>query len=189
MDRCGWVTDDPLYISYHDTEWGVPVYTDRKLFEFLILESAQAGLSWYTILRKREHYRLAFAEFDFEQVASYDEHKAAELLLAESGIVRNRLKVASAIRNAGAFLQIREEFGTFADYLWGFVDGKSIINHWHNQSDVPASTALSDLISKDLKRRGFNFVGTTIIYSYLQAVGVVMDHIQPCFRHRELTRG
>ncbi|EPZ43477.1 DNA-3-methyladenine glycosylase I [Alicyclobacillus acidoterrestris] len=186
MMRCGWVNDDPLYIHYHDVEWGVPVYDDTKLFEFLVLEGAQAGLSWYTILKKREHYRVAFDGFDIQRVAQYDEDKVAQLLSAESGIVRNRLKVASAIRNANAFLRVQEEFGTFADYLWGFVDGKPLINHWESLSQVPTRTELSDQVSRDLKRRGFNFVGTTIMYAYLQAVGIVMDHVTTCFRYREL---
>lgn len=165
---------------------GVPVYDDTKLFEFLVLEGAQAGLSWYTILKKREHYRVAFDGFDIQRVAQYDEDKVAQLLSAESGIVRNRLKVASAIRNANAFLRVQEEFGTFADYLWGFVDGKPLINHWESLSQVPTRTELSDQVSRDLKRRGFNFVGTTIMYAYLQAVGIVMDHVTTCFRYREL---
>ncbi|WAH36126.1 DNA-3-methyladenine glycosylase I [Alicyclobacillus dauci] len=188
MQRCGWVNEDPLYLAYHDEEWGVPVYDDRKLFEFLVLEGAQAGLSWYTILRKRENYRTAFDGFDFGKVAAYGEDKVAELLFESSGIVRNRLKVASAIRNAKCFQEVREEFGTFSNYLWGFVDGERIVNHWRELSEVPVSTDLSDRLSKDLKRRGFNFVGTTIMYSYLQAVGVVMDHIVPCFRHSELQK-
>ncbi len=186
MMRCGWVNDDPLYIHYHDVEWGVPVYDDTKLFEFFVLEGAQAGLSWYTILKKREHYRVAFDGFDVRRVAQYGDDKVAQLLSVESGIVRNRLKVASAIRNANAFLRVQEEFGTFADYLWGFVDGKPLINHWESLSQVPTRTDLSDQVSRDLKRRGFNFVGTTILYAYLQAVGIVMDHVTTCFRYREL---
>ncbi|GMA49670.1 DNA-3-methyladenine glycosylase [Alicyclobacillus contaminans] len=188
MQRCGWVNEDPLYVAYHDEEWGVPVRDDRKLFEFLILEGAQAGLSWYTILRKREHYRAAFDQFDVDRVAEYGDDKVAQLLSPSSGIVRNRLKVASAIRNARCFQQVRAEYGSFSNYLWGFVDGRPVVNHWPTLQDVPASTNLSDTISKDLKHRGFNFVGTTIVYSYLQAVGVVMDHIVPCFRHAQLAR-
>ncbi|GMA62522.1 DNA-3-methyladenine glycosylase [Alicyclobacillus fastidiosus] len=167
---------------------GVPVHDDTKLFEFLILEGAQAGLSWYTILKKREHYRSAFDGFNYERIALYGDTEVEQLLSEASGIVRNRLKVASEIRNANAFLRVREEFGSFASYLWGFVDGKPVVNHWASLKDVPVSTELSDKISKDLKRRGFNFVGTTIVYSYLQAVGVVMDHIQTCFRYYDLTR-
>lgn len=186
LQRCGWVNADPLYIAYHDEEWGVPVFDDQKLFEFLLLEGAQAGLSWYTILRKREHYRRAFDGFDVERVAAYDTEKVADLLSADSGIVRNRLKVAAAMRNAKAFLQVQDEFGSFADYLWQYVDGKPLVNHWASLAEVPASTALSEQISKDLKRRGFNFVGPTIIYSYLQATGLVMDHVTSCFRYEEL---
>lgn len=186
MQRCGWVNEDPLYVAYHDTEWGVPVYDDRKLFEFLVLEGAQAGLSWYTILRKRENYRRVFDGFDFDQVAEYGEVKTTELLAESSGIVRNRLKVASAIRNARCVQNVRQEFGSFSNYLWGFVDGNRIMNHWNELSEVPVSTELSDRLSKDLKRRGFNFVGSTILYSYLQAVGIVMDHTVPCFRHTQL---
>ncbi|MFD1676468.1 DNA-3-methyladenine glycosylase I [Alicyclobacillus fodiniaquatilis] len=186
LQRCGWVNADPLYIAYHDEEWGVPVFDDQKLFELLILEGAQAGLSWYTILRKREHYRRAFDGFDVERVAAYGTEKVADLLSADSGIVRNRLKVAAAIRNAKAFLQVQDEFGSFADYLWQYVDGKPLVNHWASLAEVPASTALSERISKDLKRRGFNFVGPTIIYSYLQATGLVMDHVTSCFRYEQL---
>lgn len=183
--RCGWVTDSPLYIRYHDEEWGVPVHDDRKLFEFLTLESAQAGLSWYTILRKREAYREAFAGFDPEVVARYDEQKLQELLHNE-GIVRNKLKLQAAIRNAAAFLKVQEEFGSFDAYIWRFVDGKPIRNYWKEQKDVPVSTPISDALSKDLKQRGFSFVGTTICYAHMQATGMVQDHIVSCFRHAEL---
>lgn len=183
--RCGWVTDSPLYIRYHDEEWGVPVHDDRKLFEFLTLESAQAGLSWYTILRKREHYREAFAGFDPEIVARYDEQKLAELMLNE-GIVRNRRKLEAAIRNAGAFLKVQEEFGSFDAYIWRFVDGKPIKNQWKELKEVPASTPISDKLSKDLKQRGFSFVGSTICYAHMQATGMVQDHIISCFRHEEI---
>jgi DNA-3-methyladenine glycosylase I len=183
--RCGWVSDSPLYIRYHDEEWGVPVHDDRKLFEFLTLESAQAGLSWYTILRKRENYREAFAGFDPEIVARYDERKLQELMQNE-GIVRNRLKLEAAIRNAAAFLKIQEEFGSFDAYIWRFVDGRPIVNHWKELKEVPASTPISDALSKDLKQRGFSFVGTTICYAHMQATGMVMDHLTCCFRHQEL---
>jgi DNA-3-methyladenine glycosylase I len=183
--RCPWAGNDPLYQAYHDREWGVPVHDDRLLFEFLILEGAQAGLSWITILRKRENYRAAFAGFDPATVARFDEKKVAELL-ADPGIVRNRLKVESTISNARAFLKVQEEFGSFASYQWGFVDGKPVMNAWKSMKDVPASTQASDAMSRDLKRRGFRFVGTTICYSHMQAVGMVNDHIVDCFRWREL---
>lgn len=183
--RCDWVSDSPLYIRYHDEEWGVPVHDDRKLFEFLTLESAQAGLSWYTILRKREHYREAFAGFDPEIVARYDERKLQELMQNE-GIVRNRQKLEAAVRNAAAFLKIQEQFGSFDAYIWRFVDGRPIVNHWKELKDVPASTPISDALSKDLKQRGFSFVGTTICYAHMQATGMVMDHLTCCFRHQEL---
>ena len=185
LPRCAWVGNDPLYQEYHDQEWGVPVHNDRLLFEFLILEGAQAGLSWITILRKRLTYREAFAGFDPELVARFDEAKVAELL-ANPGIVRNRLKVASAITNARAFLKIQEEFGSFAAYQWRFVDGTPIINAWRSIAEVPASTPISDAMSRDLKKRGFRFVGTTIIYAHMQAVGMVNDHTVDCFRWREL---
>lgn len=185
VKRCGWPGSDPDYIRYHDTVWGVPVHRDRKLFEFLMLEGAQAGLSWITILRKREHYRKAFDGFDFNKIANYGNRKRAALL-ANPGIVRNRLKVDSAIRNARAFLEVREEFGTFNKYVWQFVDGAPIQNRWRSSKQVPASTAESDALAKDLKRRGFNFVGTTICYAFMQAVGMVNDHITSCYRHSEL---
>ncbi len=181
-NRCEWAGTDPDYINYHDTEWGVPVHDDRLLFEFLILEGAQAGLSWLTVLRKRDNYRAAFDNFDPVKVAAYDEKKQAELL-QNPGIIRNRLKVQSAVRNARAFLQIQEEFGSFDNYIWGFVDGKPIVNRWKKMSDLPASTPLSDRISKDLKKRGFNFVGSTIVYAFMQAVGIVNDHTTDCFRY------
>ncbi|UOF90693.1 DNA-3-methyladenine glycosylase I [Fodinisporobacter ferrooxydans] len=185
--RCGWVTNDPLYIDYHDREWGVPIYEDQRLFEFLVLEGAQAGLSWYTILKKRENYRQAFDSFDPEKIAAYDDNKIAELL-DNAGIVRNRLKIQSAIGNAKAFLRAKAEFGSFREYIWSFVGGQPHINHWSCLEDVPVSTPESDAMSKDLKRRGFRFVGTTICYSYMQATGMVMDHITECFRYRELSR-
>jgi DNA-3-methyladenine glycosylase I len=187
-NRCAWVGSDPLYIAYHDKEWGVPVRDDRLLFEFLTLEGAQAGLSWITILRKREAYREAFAQFDPEAVARFDDAKVAELL-ANPGIVRNRLKVASTITNARAFLAVQEEFGSFAAYQWRFVDGTPIKNAWRSIKEVPASTPVSDAMSRDLKKRGFRFVGTTICYAHMQAVGMVNDHTVDCFRWREVDGG
>lgn len=183
--RCTWAGNDPLYQSYHDCEWGVPVHDDRQLFEFLTLEGAQAGLSWITILRKRAAYQAAFAGFDPEIVARFDETKVAELL-GNPGIVRNRLKVTSTITNAQAFLKVQEEFGSFDAYQWSFVDGRPIQNSWQNIREVPASTPVSDAMSKDLKKRGFRFVGTTICYAHMQAVGMVNDHTTDCFRWREL---
>jgi len=183
--RCAWVGNDPLYQIYHDTEWGVPLHDDRLLFEFLVLEGAQAGLSWITILRKREAYRQAFAAFDPPQVASFNDAKIAELL-ANPGIVRNRLKIASAIANARAFLAVQEQFGSFDAYLWRFVEGRPLQNTWARIAEVPARTELSDTLSRDLKRRGFNFVGSTICYAFMQAVGMVNDHTTDCFRWKEL---
>lgn len=183
--RCGWVNDSELYIRYHDEEWGVPVHDDRTLFEFLTLESAQAGLSWYTILRKREAYREAFAGFDPEIVARYDDRKLQELMQNE-GIVRNKLKLQAAIRNAAAFLKVQEEFGSFDAYIWRFVDGQPIRNAWKELKDVPATTPVSDKLSKDLKKRGFSFVGSTIVYAHMQATGMVQDHLTCCFRHVEI---
>ena len=188
LPRCAWAGSDPLYLAYHDREWGVPVHDDRHLFEFLILEGAQAGLSWITILRKRESYRVAFAGFDPEAVARFDGSKVAELLV-NPGIVRNRLKVESAITNARAFLAIQEEFGSFAAYQWRFVDAGPIRNAWKNMQEVPASTPVSDAMSRDLKKRGFRFVGSTICYAHMQAVGMVNDHTVDCFRWRELGGG
>lgn len=185
VTRCAWAGSDPLYQDYHDREWGVPVHDDRLLFEFLILEGAQAGLSWITILRKREAYRAAFAGFDPETVASFDDARVAELL-QNPGIVRNRLKVASAITNARAFLAVQEEFGSFDTYLWRFVNGQPIQNAWQNIKEIPASTPLSDTLSRDLKQRGFRFVGSTICYAHMQAVGMVNDHTVDCFRWLEL---
>jgi len=183
--RCAWAGSDPDYMRYHDLEWGVPVHDDRVLFEFLILEGAQAGLSWLTILKKRENYRLAFDNFRPEIVAGYDEVKIIELL-ANPGIVRNRLKIRSAVENAKTFLKVQEEFGSFNAYLWGFVDGRPRQNAWKTLDEVPAFTADSDRLSKDLARRGFKFVGTTICYAYMQAVGLVNDHTIDCFRYHEL---
>lgn len=186
--RCAWVGSDPLYRACHDEEWGMPVHDDRLLFEFLILEGAQAGLSWLTILKKREGYRAAFAGFDPEKVARFGEAETAELLV-NPGIVRNRLKVASAITNARAFLAIQEEFGSFAAYQWRFVDGKPIQNSWRDITQVPASTPVSDIMSRDLKKRGFRFVGSTICYAHMQAVGMVNDHTMGCFRWQQLGGG
>ena len=184
--RCPWPTDE-MYIRYHDEEWGVPVHDDRTLFEFLILEGAQAGLSWRTVLNKRENYRKAFDQFDAEKIARYSEAKVARLL-SDEGIIRNKLKIRSAILNARAFLKVREEFGSFEGYQWGFVDGRPIINHHKSMKDVPAKTNISDAMSKDLLKRGFKFVGSTICYAHMQAVGMVNDHLVSCFRHRELAR-
>jgi DNA-3-methyladenine glycosylase I len=184
MKRCDWAKND-LAIEYHDTEWGVPQHDDRKLFEFLILEGAQAGLSWDTILRKRENYRAAFDDFDYQIIALYDEAKCAELLSNE-GIIRNRLKIASAVRNARAFLEVQKEFGSFDAYIWSFVEGQPIVNRWKSLSEVPARTEVSDAISKDLKKRGFNFVGSTIMYAFMQACGLVNDHLVSCFRYKEV---
>jgi DNA-3-methyladenine glycosylase I len=183
--RCAWPGNDPLYLAYHDTEWGVPVHDDRRLFEFLVLEGAQAGLSWITILRKRDAYRKAFSGFDPEKVARYDARRIATLL-KDAGIVRNRLKIESAIKNARAFLAVQEEVGSFDAYQWRFVGGRPKVNRWRTMKDVPACTAESDAFSKDLKQRGFSFVGSTIIYAHMQAVGMVNDHVVTCFRHREL---
>ena len=184
MKRCSWPTND-LAIKYHDEEWGVPQHVDRKLFEFLILEGAQAGLSWDTILRKRENYRDAFDGFDVEKVARYTD-KRVEKLLQNEGIIRNRLKVASAVRNAKSFLKVQKEFGSFDKYIWSFVGGKPIVNKWKDTSQVPATSPISDAISKDMKRRGFNFVGSTIMYAHMQATGMVNDHETGCFRYRHL---
>jgi DNA-3-methyladenine glycosylase I len=185
--RCGWCGTDPLYVAYHDTEWGVPVHDDRLLFEFLILEGAQAGLSWITILRKREAYRRAFAGFDAEKVARFGPRQVARLL-ADAGIVRNRLKIEAAINNAQRFLAVQEEFGSFDEYVWRFVDGRPIVNRWKTLKQVPASTPASDALSKDLKARGFKFVGSTICYAHMQATGMVNDHLAGCFRHAEVAR-
>lgn len=180
--RCQWVEGSfDLYIKYHDDEWGVPVHDDKTLFEFLILEGAQAGLSWSTILKKREGYKLAFANWDFELVARYGEKKIQELM-GDPGIVRNQLKIRSAVSNAQSFIKVIEKFGSFDAYLWNFVGGTPVINRFKDMSEVPAKTELSDTISKDLKKRGFKFVGSTIIYAYMQAVGVVNDHTTDCFR-------
>ena len=182
---CDWPTNDPHMLAYHDEEWGVPVHDDRKLFEFLVLEGAQAGLSWLTILRKREAYRRAFAGFDPAKVARFDARRVARLL-QDAGIVRNRLKIESAVRNARAFLRVQEEFGSFAAYQWGFAGGRPRRNRWKQLSQIPARTAESDAFSRDLQRRGFSFVGATIVYAHMQAVGMVNDHLTRCFRYREI---
>lgn len=185
LTRCAWAGEDALYRQYHDTEWGVPVHDDRRLFELLILEGAQAGLSWITILRKRENYRAAFDNFDAARIAAYDTDKIASLLL-NSGIVRNRLKVQSTVSNAQQFLRVQDEFGSFDRFIWQFVDGQPRQNAWRSMIDVPASTEVSDVMSLELKRRGFKFVGTTICYALMQAAGMVNDHTVDCFRHEEL---
>lgn len=179
MNRCGWVNQDPLYIDYHDHEWGVPVYDDRLLFEYLNLEGAQAGLSWYTILKKRENYRKAFDNFEPEKIIQYGDEKIEELL-GNEGIVRNRLKIHAVVSNAHAYMKVVEEFGSFHTYIWSFVGGEPVINQFTSISEVPASTEISDKLSKDLKKRGFKFVGTTICYAFMQAVGMVNDHIVSC---------
>lgn len=179
MTRCGWVNQDPLYLDYHDYEWGVPVYDDRLLFEYLNLEGAQAGLSWYTILKKRENYRKAFDNFDAGKIVTYDVKKM-EALLHNEGIVRNRLKIHAVVTNAKAFLSIVEEFGSFSTYIWSFVGGSPIKNHFKDMAEVPARTEISDRLSKDLKKRGFKFVGSTICYAFMQATGMVNDHIVTC---------
>jgi DNA-3-methyladenine glycosylase I len=183
--RCEWSLGHPLLVSYHDGEWGVPVYDDRELFEKLILDGAQAGLSWLTILKRRDGYRRAFEGFDPERIARYGE-RDVERLLADPGIIRNRQKVAAAIGNARAYLALREELGSFGEYLWGFVDGRPIVNHFRSPGEVPAETEVSRRLSKDLKQRGFGFAGPTIVYAFMQAVGMVNDHAVDCFRHRQV---
>jgi len=185
--RCAWVGEEPLYVAYHDNEWGVPVHDDRLLYEFLVLEGAQAGLSWLTILRKREGYRKAFAGFDPARVAAFDPADV-ERLLTDPGIVRNRLKLESAITNARRFLQVQQEFGSFDAYVWGFVGGETIQNSWQSVAEIPARTAEAERLSADLKRRGFRFVGPTIMYAHMQATGMVNDHTIDCFRWGELKR-
>ncbi len=183
--RCAWAGSDPLYCDYHDNEWGVPVRDDRLLFEFLVLEGAQAGLSWITILRKREGYRRAFHGFDPQRIAAYGEDDIARLM-SDAGIVRNRLKIRSAISNARAFLALQQAEGGFSDYMWRFVGGRTVHNRWTAIGEVPARSAVSDALSKDLKRRGFSFVGSTIVYAHMQATGMVNDHTTNCFRHDQL---
>ena len=182
--RCEWTGTDPLMVAYHDQEWGVPVHDDQRLFEFLILEGMQAGLSWMTILRKRENFRLAFDDFDPVKVARYDQVKFDELMGNED-IIRNRLKIEAAVQNAKAFLKIQKEYGSFDAYMWQFVGGKPLLNEWKAMSEIPAKTQQSELMSKDLKRRGFNFVGPTICYAHMQATGMVNDHTIDCFRYHE----
>lgn len=183
--RCGWCVGDPLYEAYHDNEWGVPLHDEQLLFEFLILETFQAGLSWITILRKRENFRVAFDNFDYKIVANYTDAKK-EQLLQNAGIIRNKLKVNSAITNAQNFIKIQEEFGSFNEYIWSFVKNKPIKNSWSNYKDSPATTEISDILSKDLKKRGFKFVGSTVIYAFMQAIGMVNDHEVGCFRYKEV---
>lgn len=184
MNRCPWAGPEPIYITYHDEEWGVPVFDDQTLFEFLILEGAQAGLSWITVLKKRNAYREAFDNFNPIKIAEYDNAKI-ESLLKNGGIIRNRKKVESTIRNATAFIRIKEKHGDFSRYFWRYTDGKQVVNTWNSMNEIPASTELSEKISKDLKEQGFNFVGPTIIYAMMQAVGMVNDHLVSCFRHNE----
>lgn len=185
IKRCPWPSDDKLMIKYHDKEWGVPLHNDRKLFEFLILEGFQAGLSWRTILYKRENFRKAFDNFDFNKVANYNRRKINSLL-KDAGIIRNKLKVEGAVQNAKAFLQVRKEFGTFDKYIWNFVDGKPIQNNIKSLKKIPAKTKLSDIISDDLRERKFKFVGSTIVYAHMQATGMVNDHLVSCYRHNEI---
>ena len=187
MERCPWAKNDPIYIKYHDKEWGVPVHDDKKLFEFIILEGAQAGLSWLTILKRRPGYKNAFANFDVEKVARFTPKKIESLLL-DPGIIRNRLKVNAAVTNAKEFIKIQEEFGSFDQYAMRFIDGKQKINRFKTQDQVPTTTRESNAFSKDLKQRGFKFVGSTIIYAHMQAVGMINDHLVSCFRHKEVTK-
>lgn len=184
--RCGWCEGNELYQKYHDLEWGVPVYDDRQLFEFLILETFQAGLSWITILKKRENFRAAFDFFDYKKVAAYNDDKFEELM-QNAGIIRNKLKIKAAITNAQLFIKVQEEFGSFSNYIWSFTDGKPIVNNYKKLSDIPATTELSDTISKALKKRGFKFVGSTVVYAHMQATGMVNDHITSCFRYKEVS--
>ena len=187
MKRCEWCTSSEIYMEYHDSEWGVPVFDDQKHFEFLVLESAQAGLSWITILKKRENYRKAYDNFDPRKVARYTDAKKAKLL-ADAGIVRNRLKIEASISNAQKFLEIQKEFGSFSNYIWAFTDGKPVTGKWKNLGEIPAKTELSDRISLDLKKRGFKFLGSVIIYSHLQATGLINDHTMDCFRYKEIVK-
>jgi DNA-3-methyladenine glycosylase I len=184
--RCPWCLGNPLYMEYHDREWGVPVHDDRKWFEFLTLEGAQAGLNWLLVLKKRENYRRAYDGFDPAKVARYNEKKIAKLL-ADPGLIRNRAKIAASLANARSFLKVQEEFGSFNRYMWSFLGGKPLRNHWRRDSDIPARSELSDAISADLRRRGFKFVGSTIVYAHMQATGMVNDHLTGCFRYGELT--
>lgn len=188
LTRCAWAGSDDLYVAYHDKEWGIPEFDDQKLFEMLTLEGAQAGLSWITVLKKRDNYRNLFDGFDVQKIISYDDSKVQKLLKNE-GIIRNRLKIASVISNARAFIEIQSEFGSFSKYIWSFVGGKPKINEWKSLGDIPASTPESDAMGKDLKKRGFKFIGTTICYTFMQAVGMVNDHTTDCFRYREIIAG
>jgi len=183
--RCGWCVGDPLYEAYHDMEWGVPVYDDETIFEFLILETFQAGLSWITILRKRENFRKAFDNFDYKKIATYKQNKIESLLL-DAGIIRNKLKIYATITNAQAFMKVQKEFGSFSNYIWNFVDGKPIKNTLKHYKEAPPTTAISDVLSKDLKKRGFKFVGSTVVYAHMQATGMVNDHEVGCFRYGEV---
>ena len=185
MERCTWCGNDPLYTKYHDEEWGVPVYDDKKLFEFLILETFQAGLSWITILRKRKDFVAAFDFFDYEKVANYSDEKFNELF-ENKGIVRNKLKIKAAITNAQMFIKVKEEYETFSSYIWSFTNHQIIKNSWENNSQIPSSTSLSQVISKDLKKKGFKFVGETVVYAFMQAIGMVNDHTINCFRYKEI---
>ncbi|MBT6745540.1 MAG: DNA-3-methyladenine glycosylase I [Flavobacteriales bacterium] len=185
LSRCAWPGKDPLYIKYHDEDWGVPVREDQKLFEFLTLETFQAGLSWITVLRKRKNFRAAFDNFNYKKIAEYDDSKF-DSLLQNVGIIRNKLKIKAAISNARAFMIVQKEFGSFTKYIWGFTDDKVVQNNFQSVSEIPATTKLSDTISKDLKQRGFKFVGSTVIYAHMQATGMVNDHIVSCFRHKEI---
>ena len=185
VKRCNWCGNDPIYIKYHDTEWGVPVYDDSKIFEFLLLETFQAGLSWITILKKRENFRKVFDNFDYQKIANYSEKKIEELKL-DAGIIRNRLKIKAAKTNAIAFMKVQKEFVTFSKYLWGFVNGKPIQNNFKSTGELPVNTPLSDKISSDLKKRGFKFVGSTIVYAHMQAMGMINDHTTKCFRYKEI---
>jgi DNA-3-methyladenine glycosylase I len=185
--RCKWSEKDPLYIKYHDTEWGVPLHDEQQLFEFLMLETFQAGLSWITILRKRENFRKAFDNFDFKKIAQYNERKI-QALLQDKGIIRNKLKIRAAVSNAQTFLKVQKEFGSFDNYVWAFVNGKPIQNKWRSMKELPGKTKLSDQLSKDLKQQGFKFVGSTIVYAYMQATGMVNDHTVNCFKHEEVSK-
>ena len=183
--RCTWCGTDPLYMAYHDQEWGVPVYKDSLLFEFLVLETFQAGLSWITVLRKRENFRKAFDQFDYSKIAAYDEQKYNELML-DQGIIRNKLKVRATISNAKAFMDIQKEYGSFSSYIWNFINHEPINNQRADLNEIPANTDLSNRISKDLKKHGFKFVGTTVVYAFMQAIGMVNDHVTSCFRYNEI---
>lgn len=185
MNRCTWCENDELYVKYHDEEWGAPVHDDKKHFEFLVLESAQAGLSWLTVLRKRENYRKAYDDFDVNKVSQYDENKIQELM-QNAGIIRNRKKIEASVNNAKSFIKIQKEFGSFDKYIWSFVNNNPVINNWNHISEIPAASQLSDKVSKDLKSRGFKFLGTTIVYAHLQATGLINDHLLSCFRHDEV---